>query len=350
MVDASGPRSIPRSARQGTSFLAVLLLMLVGTAWAADGPQYWRVEFPDTDFARHDVPYAEIRSDGARRDTIPAIVNPTFIPARKARGLGATEPVLSVQVGNEARAYPLRLLLWHEIVNDRVGATRLVVAYSPLTNTAAVYEREIEGEDRALRLSFGNTGRLRHFGVLLYDRETGSWWQQYDGRAVVGRMTGRRLRSLSARIEAWGLFRQRRPNGRVLVPNDPTARPYGTTPFVRMDTSPGAGLDAYPLPSGVEPFDRVVAVGDEAWTLKTLSARGAIETDSLHLSWTPGQNSAHDTKAIAFGRDVGNVVVKRFERDAGGWVDAVHSVGFAFAFKAHVWDGRLRYDPPADGN
>ena len=327
--------------------LLAAVLAAAAPARAADGIQYWRAEFPSTDFSKAAVPYSEFRSDGATRDSIPPITNPTFIPASKVKGLGALEPVLSVRVGADARAYPLRLLLWHEIVNDRVGDTPLLVTYCPLCNSGVVFERAIDTENRDLRLVFGNTGRLRHFDMVMYDHQTGSWWQQFTGEAIVGALTGTKLKALPSRVESFKLFRDTHPSGRVLVPNRPKARPYGTTPFVRMDTSPGHGLEVYGLSDEVKPYDRVVVVGDEAYTVKLLREKGTIERNGLVISWTPGQNSIHDAKWIPFGRDVGNVVVRRRDPESGEWADAVHDVTFAFAFKAFVRGGILySYLPP----
>jgi len=326
--------------------LALIAALSAGTAGAADGLQYWRVEFPNTDFSKRAIPLSDIRSDGARKDSIPPITNPTFIPARKVQGLGALEPVLSVVVGSDARAYPLRLMLWHEIVNDKVGDTPLLVTYCPLCNSGVVFERDVKTPGGTKNLVFGNTGRLRHFDLVMYDRDTGSWWQQFTGEAVIGAMTGTKLKPLASRVEAFGRFAAEHPDGRVLVPNNPNARPYGATPYVRMDSSPGVGLEIYDLPEGVRPYDRVVVVGREAWTLKMLRAKETIERDGLILSWLPGQNSIHDTKVIAFGRDVGNVLVKKLDEDTDEWEDVVHDVTFAFAFKAFVKDGALYYDLP----
>jgi hypothetical protein len=113
-----------------------------------------------------------------------------------------------------------------------------------------------------------------------------------------------------------------------------------------MDTSPGQGLEIYGLPKGVAAFDRVVVVGNEAWTLKLLREKGIIERGDLVLSWIAGQNSIHDTKFIAYGRDVGNVIVKRLDAETDEWEDAVHDVTFAFAFKAFVANGTLHMPEP----
>ena len=151
---------------------------------------------------------------------------------------------------------------------------------------------------------------------------------------------------MPSRVEAFSRFRARHPDGQVLVPNDPKAWPYGSTPYVRMDTSAGSGLDMFELPEGVRPFDRVVAVGRNAWTLKMLQRRGVIADEGLVMRWQRGQNSVHDTKVITFGRDVGNVTVKRLNAASHTLLDVVHDVAFAFAFKAFEPNGALYYDPP----
>ena len=347
MAEARGPRRITRSIA-GLISLATLLFGMIQPAnlHAQDGMPYWRVEFPDTDFAKRIIDLNEIRSDGARRDSIPAIWSPTFIPAAKARGLGALEPVISLQIGPNARAYPLSILLWHEIVNDRVGDLPILVTYCPLCNSSVVFERQLPPAQGGKALLFGNTGRLRNFDMVMYDRLTGSWWQQYTGEAVIGELAKTRLKRLPSRVEAFGRFRARYPDGQVLVPNDPSARPYGSTPYVRMDSSAGGGLDMFELPEGVRPYDRVVAVGRNAWTLKMLQRRGVIVDEGLVLRWQPGQNSIHDTKIITFGRDVGNVTVRRHDTASDAWHDVVHDVAFAFAFKAFEPDGALYYDLP----
>ena len=154
----------------------------------------------DTDFAKRIIDLKEIRSDGARRDSIPAIWSPTFIPAAKARGLGALEPVISLQIGSNARAYPLSILLWHEIVNDRVGDLPILVTYCPLCNSSVVFERQLPPAQGGKALLFDNTGRLRNFDMVIYDRLTGSWWQQYTGEAVINELAKTRLKRPPSRV------------------------------------------------------------------------------------------------------------------------------------------------------
>jgi hypothetical protein len=303
-------------------------------------PISWRLEWPRTDFSRHGVQFAEIKSGGPPKDGIPAIDAPRF--ERLARGkpmgwsvaLGDTEPVIALSVGDDARAYPLRVLIWHEIANDTVGGTPVVVTYCPLCNAALVFERLLDGRV----LDFGTTGKLRHSDLVMYDRQTESWWQQFTGEAIVGAMTGRRLRLVPSRLESFDRFRQRFPEGQVLVPANPNARNYGRNPYVGYDaTSQKPFLYNGSLPEGIEPMERVVAVETapgrhEAWALALLRRRGAVHSADLLIQWQPGQASALDKASIAAGRDVGNVIVQRREEDR--LVDVPYDVTFAFVFHA----------------
>ncbi len=319
--------------------IAAVGLLLVSFAACAEEPADWRGEFPIADFDRRSIEYAEIVFDGAVRDSIPPIADPKFVPAAEAEDIGPLEPVLSIGVDGDFRAYPLRILLWHEIVNDVVGGVPVLVSYCPLCNSGVVFDRRVGGRV----LEFGNTGRIRHFDMVMYDTATESWWQQFLGEAVMGELTGTRLKVLPARLESLGRFRARAPDGVVLVPNDTRARPYGLSPYVGMDSAAvPRGAFPYRLPEGVPPLARVVVVGGEAWTVALLRRRERIERDGLIITWTPGQNSIHDARRIAQGRDVGNVVVQR--RTAGGLEDVAYDVSFAFAFGAFRPDGALHHD------
>jgi hypothetical protein len=295
-------------------------------------PDDWRVEWPRTEFGRQIVDPGEIRPGGPPRDGIPPIDNPRFIPAGQAIGLDAREPVLSIIISGDARAYPLRVLIWHEIVNDIVGGVPVAVTYCPLCNTALVFDRRLGGRV----LDFGTTGKLRHSDLVMYDRQTESWWQQYGGVAILGTLAGARLTEVPARLEGLDAFRSRAPQGRVLVPNDPRFRRYGTNPYAGYDEAPRPFLfDGEPPPEGVEPMMRVVAVGNEAWALPLLRARSRIEGSGLTLTWRPGQRTALGAADITRGAEIGNVVVRR------GAEDVAHSIPFAFAFFAMHPDGVL---------
>lgn len=181
----------------------------------------------------------------------------------------------------------------------------------------------------------------------MYDKQTESWWQQFLGEAVIGDLTGKRLTAIPARLESLAKFRERAPDGLLLVPNDPNARQYGTSPYGGMDSAPmppSISRQRYPydLPVDVDPLARLVVVGDEAWTLELLQERRIVEAGDLRLTWEAGQNSIHDNRVIAEGRDVGNVIVQR--RTDQGLEDVPYDVSFAFAFAAFVPDGVIHQE------
>jgi hypothetical protein len=321
-----------------TAVFGLLVDASLGTL-SAD-PISWRLEWPRTDFSKHSVPFAAIKSGGPPKDGIPAIDAPRFerLADGKATGssaaLGDTEPVIALSIGEDARAYPLRVLIWHEIANDIVGGTPVVVTYCPLCNAALVFERAVDGRV----LDFGTTGKLRNSDLVMYDRQTESWWQQFTGEAIAGAMTGRHLRLMPSRLESFDRFRHRFPRGQVLVPSNPNARNYGRNPYVGYDaTGQKPFLYDGSLPDGIEPMERVVAVEvvpgrHEAWALALLRRRGVIESADLLLQWQPGQASALDKATIPAGRDVGNVIVQRRRDDQ--LVDVPYDVTFAFVFHA----------------
>ncbi|MDJ0951582.1 MAG: DUF3179 domain-containing protein [Alphaproteobacteria bacterium] len=307
----------------------------------ADGLADWKAEFPKTNFSRTAIDLSEIDFDGPTRDMIVAIDAPTFRPVSEIGedDIGPQEPVLSIDIDGDRRAYPLRMMLWHEIVNDTVGGVPVLVTFCPLCNSGSVFDRRVDGQE----LRFGNTGRLRHFDMVMYDDVTESWWQQFLGEAIVGEMKGARLKVLPARLESVERFRARAPDGKLMVPENPMIRPYGMTPHTGKDGSKvPASWVPYPLPEGVKPYDRVVVVGEQAWLLSALRRRKTLKQGELELTWIPGQNSVHDTEVIAESRDVGNVVVRR--KTPAGLQDVPYDVTFAFTFRAFRPDGKLHLE------
>ncbi len=127
-------------------WLALLAVVLPVVARA--GPEEWRREWPRTDFSRHSVAYDEILSGRPPKDGIPAIDKPSFVLVAEARDLAPQEPVISVAIEGEARAYPLRVMIWHEIANDVVGKTPIAVTWCPLCNSSIVFDRRVSGPHR----------------------------------------------------------------------------------------------------------------------------------------------------------------------------------------------------------
>ncbi|MDU8910520.1 DUF3179 domain-containing protein [Aestuariicoccus sp. MJ-SS9] len=314
--------------------LAVWVVVLAGlgqAVWAS--PEFWRHEWPRTDFETTSVEnWVEILSGGPPKDGIPALDDPVFLSVAEEERIEGTEPVIAVEIaGAEPRAYPLRYLTWHEIVNDSVGGVPVAVTFCPLCNSALTFDRRVGGRV----LSFGVSGKLRHSDMVMYDRETQSWWQQALGEAIVGELTGMRLDQVPSWMESFAEFRARNPQGLVMdEPGYP--RDYGRNPYVGYDSSKRPFLySGDPPPHGVPALMRVVRVGDRAWPMDRLAREGEIREAGVTISWRPGQASALDTGRIAEGRDVGSVRV----RDAQGR-DVPHDVMFAFAFHAFWPQGK----------
>lgn len=209
-----------------------ILFSLWGVAALAD-PSFWKHEWPNTDFSVSSVEnWVEIMSGGPGRDGIPALVDPEFEPVAAKSGLGAREAVIALEMQGEARAYPLRYLMWHEIVNDEVGGVPVAVTFCPLCNSAVSFDRRVGGQV----LTLGVTGKLRASDMVMYDRESESWWQQATGVGIVGEMTGVELASLPSWMESWESFAARNPEG--LVMKTPTfRRHYGKNPYVGYDSA-----------------------------------------------------------------------------------------------------------------
>ena len=153
-----------------TSTVAAAATLLASASACAQDADTW-----STDFSKRTVPMEELMAGGPSKDGIPAIDHPKFETVTQAdRWLGKRKPVAVVEINGKAKAYPLQILIWHEIVNDVVGETPVVVTFCPLCNTTLAFDRRFDGRV----LDFGTTGYLRHSDLVMYDRQTETWWQQ----------------------------------------------------------------------------------------------------------------------------------------------------------------------------
>jgi len=162
-------------------------------------------EWPKTDFTNSSVDHDEILSGGPPKDGIPSIDDPKFVTATEAsEWLADKEPVISLKIGDVIRAYPLQILTWHEIVNDVLGDTAVSVTFCPLCNASIVFNRDLDG----VRYDFGTTGRLRRSDMVMYDRQTESWWQQFTGEAIIGELNGAVLEQINSNIVSFAAFKE----------------------------------------------------------------------------------------------------------------------------------------------
>jgi hypothetical protein len=179
------------------------------------------------------VPRDKIVSGGPGRDGIPSIDRPKFVSAQEA-GLENGDLVLGLEISGDARAYPLDILVWHEIVNDNVGGEPVAVTYCPLCFTNQVFKRTVEGEV----VEFGTSGKLYNSNLVMYDRSTESYWSQAMGQAIVGERTGHVLERVPFDVAYWEDWKAINPDTRVLSQDTGFGRPYGADPYDGYYTSP----------------------------------------------------------------------------------------------------------------
>ena len=287
-----------------------VLLMVLGTAFPAFSDP--ASGFPlRTNLEKALVPLEEIRAGGPPPDGIPAIDRPKFVAVEEAKTwLSDQEPVLTFTRGGDARAYPLQILIWHEIVNDTVGGVPVAVTYCPLCNSALVFDRRIGGEV----YDFGTSGMLYKSDLVMYDRKTHSLWAQMEGKAVVGELAGSTLQVLPAGIVSFGAWRRAFPQGKILSRETGHTRPYGRNPYVGYDRPGGTPFLFFgSLDQRLPPTERVVALSfgreEKAYPFSILKERRVI-TDTIGgrrvvIFYQEGTTSALDQQEIATSKDVG---------------------------------------------
>jgi hypothetical protein len=277
------------------------------------------------------------------RDAIPSVDDPEF----EGDYFGDPDDEVVVVDGDPPRAYPVRTLSYHEIVNDDVGGTPVAVTWCPICASAAVYERHVEGGTPAARgsagdpagdgedglvLSFGVSGKLADDALVMYDRQTESEWKQSSGRCIAGELEGRDLRVLPAAFTTWAAFREEHPEGVVLqpvrdeseYPMEPYQRYFEADGFgagVMRGTGPGRSWDR----DDTGPKTPVLGVEREAeavgYPAPAVAAQGGVVTDTVG-----------DLDVVVFRTDDG---LHAFENP--GYEFAVADGGFAA--DGAVWDG-----------
>lgn len=307
-----------------------LLLILFATPSIAQAP-FWVVEWPNTDFSKTSVDYVEVISGGPPRDGIPALNEVNFAPQADT-DIPENEPVVTVEIeGETPRAYPIRYLTWHEIANDQIGDIPIAVTFCPLCNSALVFDRRVDGQV----LSFGVSGKLRNSDMIMFDRQSESWWQQFTGEAIVGDMLGAELTQVISWMEPLSEFRTRNPEGLVMMEPTGHRRAYGSNPYTAYERGQPFLYTGEDPPHGINALSRVVRVGDRAWPLERLQSIEEIEEAGVRIVWKSGMAAALDTRRIADARDIGSIRV--FDAKTGA--DVLHEVVFAFAFHAFTPEG-----------
>jgi hypothetical protein len=285
----------------------------------------------------------DILAGGPPPDGIPAIDHPRFVRAAAVNFLGDREAVVGINVAGEERAYPIRILIWHEIVNDTVGGIPVAITYCPLCNTAIVYDRRV-GPDV---FDFGTSGKLYNSDLVMYDRQTRSLWVQFLGQAVAGVQTGTELRAYSAQTLSWREWRRSHPTGWVLSEDTGFQRDYGLNPYPGYDNVRRTPfLFHKPTDSRLVAMTRIVG-------LRAGNDAVAVTSDALHhtpvvtttlagqavVVWLePGTASPLDDNVVDTGRDVG--ASGAFQPTVDGRALHFHPVpgGFRDEETGSLWD------------
>lgn len=293
-------------------------------------------EFPKNSFENSHVDPSEILSGGPPRDGIPAVDDPQFISVTQAEDIPDPEAVVRLEYDGVVRAYPIRVLMWHEIVNDRINGHPIAVTYCPLCNAAIAFDARLNGQD----LDFGTTGRLRFSDLIMYDRQTETWWQQFSGAALVGDLVEEELKMVPVRMESMAQFRKTAPqHAEVLATPNNFERDYGRNPYTNYDLLDRPFLYSGEYDSDLPMMSRVVVVNDMAWSYDLVRTQQTIISGPYTISWMPGMASPLQTRRLDQGRDIGQITV--MEQSDSGLKPVVHDVTFAFVFKAFHPDQKI---------
>lgn len=221
-------------------FIVWIGLLMVGSMSAAAQddcrPGNLNTSNWSTDFCNGQVDFMDFLSGGPPKDGIPAIASPRMESIEAAAGwLSDRSPVIAVEIKGEARAYPQAVLMWHEIANDEIAGQPIAVTFCPLCNSSITFDRRVNGET----LDFGVSGLLRNSDLVMYDRQTESWWQQLTGEGLVGDYAGVLLDIVPSQVISFASFAERYPEGIVMSRETGFNRRYGINPYTNYDSARG---------------------------------------------------------------------------------------------------------------
>ncbi len=301
--------------------LSLLVIGLIAASiysyysYSARHPSF-ETSWQHTDFSQFNINLAEVTSGGIPKDGIPAIDTPHFITPQKAKWLKASEPVIALGINGDHRAYPLQIMMYHEIVNDIVGGQAVSITFCPLCNAAIVFKRQLDQQ----QLDFGTTGLLRNSDMIMYDRQTQSWWQQFTGKGIVGTLTGQQLQRLPSQIIAFELFTRSYPQGKVLSRKTGHRRPYGNNPYRGYDDiNSSPFLFNKPADPRLPPMERVLAIqynnNFRLYPFSVLQRQAIIHDEHIVIFSHRMMNSALDTAKIKHSRLIPTAAAYRRQLD-----------------------------------
>ncbi|MBN4051987.1 DUF3179 domain-containing protein [Cytophagaceae bacterium AH-315-L13] len=276
-----------------------------------------------TDTTIHDVPLFEFKVL-LKRDGIPPIDDPKFwYKDRADSAFFEHEPVISIAIDGMAKAYPLSILMFHEIVNDSLNNVPITVTYCPLCNAAIVFDRRLSFKGIDYLFDFGVSGMLRNSDMIMWDRQTESWWQQFLGECLVGKLKGAQLTLLPSMLISYEEFTKSYPKGQILstetgIDSDEEA-PYGTNPYENYDdlANNQPRLFKGKVDDRLPAMERIININvngtDIIYPLSIINKKGVIN-DNPHnypvvIFFQSGVVSVMDKSEIKNSKDVGAVTV-----------------------------------------
>jgi hypothetical protein len=288
--------------------------------------RFSRGSWTQTDFCQRSIDLTEVLSGGPPPNGIPPIgfpavpemgINelpgPQFETIAEAQTwLQPQSPVIALSIAGEARAYPLAILMWHEIVNDTIGETPVAVTFCPLCNSSIVFDRRV-GE---ATLFFGTTGNLRNSDLIMWDDQTQSWWQQFTGEAIVGRYTGEMLSILPSQVVGFRQFTEQFPQGMVLSRETGAPRSYGINPYTGYDSGEPFLFEGQVdprLPATARVLGTFMGQDAVAYPYELLQTQQVINDTVNDIPvvalWQPGMVSALDAAQIDDSQEIGTAAV-----------------------------------------
>jgi len=346
-------------------WLGIVMLFSPLSLWAQNSGtnSFLQLPWPNTDFSKLSIDLDEVMAGGPPKDGIPAIDKPKFDDvATAASWLDPREPVVRVEIDGQARAYPLQILIYHEIINDQIADVPISVTFCPLCNSSLVFDRRLDGAV----LDFGTTGLLQKSNLVMYDRQTESWWQQILGEAIVGEYTGAILTQLPSAIVSFEDFAGAYPDGKVVNRDTGASRPYGNNPYRGYDD-----IDQSPflfrgkVDPRLPPMERVMQISidgeDKLYPFSRLKGKGVVNDrvgdTPVVLFSRAGLLSVLDAAAIRKSREVQSVTAYRrelngqmldFEIRGAGVVDT--RTGSSWNMLGQATDGSLKGETLAPVN
>ncbi len=273
----------------------------------------------ETNGQKHIIPLEKIRGGGPPMDGIPSIDNPIFANISDSDFMDDSDIVIGLKINGDAKAYPLFILVWHEIVNDVVGNTPVAVTYCPLCYTSQVFERIIDGQ----KVEFGTSGKLYNSNLLMYDRLTESYWSQSLGMAVTGPLSGSQLKTIPFDLITWGDWKQLHPDTLVLTTDTGHIRSYATDPYGNYYTEPRIMFPVENIDNRMHPKELIIGFNQDdlykAYKQKDIESNKVIND---FVGTTPiVLLSKYDQNSRIFQRTVGDTILE-FVYDDGLLIDS----------------------------